>query len=151
MVSLYFIRSVDESGTVHLRLESVYAGRIPLPASAFDRFRQRAAEALEERTPRLRTSADISEEGFANEEAILLATQQQLAQLIEGRDVEQVVIFLPLPARGSVPARITTMQVDGEDLTVGVQLMDRQERARFLEELRNTGPTSDSPVAAGTR
>jgi hypothetical protein len=140
VVSLYFLPEVDEEGTVHLKLDGIYAGRIPLPDMAIEKFRTQAIEALEERTIQFRKEADISDEGFANEAAILLSSQQQLRELFEGREVRRLIAFLPLPARGFVPARVSELTVQEQELVLGVQLLDRAEQAELLSELRDPPP-----------
>ena len=148
VVSLHFRPSVDEAGVVHLKLEDVYAGRIPLPASAFEKFKRRTAEALVEKVPALQREADISADGFANDAAVQLAAQRQLAELLEEGEVERVVAFLPLPGRGNVPARVSTLRVDEEGLTLGVELMNRADRAAFLAEIRKPNASRDAGETA---
>ena len=140
VVSLYFLPEADEEGAVHLKLEGIYAGRIPLPDMAIEKFRTQAIDALEERTGQFRKEADISAEGFANEAAILLSSQQQLRELFEGREVETLIAFLPLPARGFVPARVSELSVQEQELVLGVQLLDRTEQAELLKALRDPAP-----------
>jgi|SRR5688572_30263788 len=140
VVSLYFLPEVDEDGAVHLKLDGIYAGRIPLPDMAIEKFRAQAVEALDERSEQFRRDADISPEGFANEAAILLSSQQQLRELFEGQEVAPLIAFLPLPARGFVPARVSELEVEEQELVLGVQLLDRTEQARLLRELREAPP-----------
>jgi hypothetical protein len=140
VVSLYFLPEVDDEGAVHLKLDGIYAGRIPLPDMAFETFREQAIAALSEGTAQLRSEADISAEGFANESAILLTSQQQLRELFDGREVEPMIAFLPLPARGFVPARVSELSIEEQELVLGVQLLSRGEQAELLEMLRQGEP-----------
>jgi hypothetical protein len=135
IVSFHFLPMADEKG-VQLRLEGVYAGRIRLPELALDKFRNLSVEALGERLPELRRQAEISPEGFANEEAILAASQSQLIDLLQGRSIEPLFTFVPLPGRGLVPSRISELMVEGQDLVVGVELLDRTEREALLDQIR---------------
>jgi hypothetical protein len=136
VVSLYFLPVVEEDGAVHLRLDGVYAGRIPLPDMALEKFRTQVVEALGERSGELRDEADISPDGFANEAAILLSSSRQLLELFEGQEVDRLIAFLPLPGRGFVPARVSELAVNEQDLALGVELLTEAEQADLLKELR---------------
>ncbi len=136
VVSLYFLPVVDEEGAVHLKLDGIYAGRIPLPDMAFEKFRTHAVAALGERTAVLRREADISPDGFANESAILLSSQEQLRELFEGKEVAPLIAFIPLPGRGFVPARVSELSVEEQELVLGVELLNKAEQAQLLEALR---------------
>lgn len=135
VVSFHFLPLADQNG-VQLRLEGVYAGRIRLPEMALDKFRDLSVEALGEQLPELRRQADISPEGFANEAAILAASQSQLIDLLEGRPIEPLYTFVPLPGRGLVPSRISELTVEGAELVVGVELLDRDGRESLLAQIR---------------
>ncbi len=137
VVSLHFLPIADPDGTVHLRLDGIYAGRLPLPEMAFEEFRDRTVAALAENMPQMRRGADISAEGFANEDAIFLASQAQLIELLEGREVETMRTFLPLPGRGWIPARVSELEVADHELTLAVELLTPEERQALLRELRS--------------
>lgn len=136
IVSLHFLPSVDEQGAVRLKLDGIYAGRIALPNMAFEKFRVQTVAALEERMPQFRQAADITPEGFANEAAILASSQGQLIELFDGREIEPLIAFLPLPGRGFVAARVSELSVNEEELVLGVTLLDAAQRADLLEQIR---------------
>ena len=114
----------------------VYAGRIRLPDMALEKFRNLSVEALGERLPELRKQAEISPEGFANEAAILASSQTQLINLLQGRAIEPLYTFVPLPGRGLAPSRISEMAVVEDELVVGVELLDTAGSQELLEQIR---------------
>ena len=135
IVSMHFLPMADEKG-VRLRLEGVYAGRIRLPDMALEKFRDLSVSALGERLPELRRQAEISPEGFANEAAILAASQSQVIDLLQGQQIQPLYTFVPLPGRGLVASRITEMKINAQELVVGIELLDRQGRQQLLEQVR---------------
>jgi hypothetical protein len=138
VVSLHFLPVSDDKG-VQLRLQGVYAGRIRLPDMALEKFRNLSVEALGERLPELRSQAEISPEGFANEAAILASSQTQLINLLQGRAIEPLYTFVPLPGRGLAPSRISEMAVVEDELVVGVELLDTAGSQELLEQIRRGG------------
>lgn len=137
IVGMHFLPVADEDGAVHLRLEGVYAGRIRLPEVALEKFRTLTVDALGENLPRLRREAEISPQGFANEAAILAASQSQLMALFEGKEIEPLITFVPLPGRGFVAARISELSVADDELILAVELLDESGRQQLLREIRD--------------
>ena len=136
VVSLRFVPSVDDNGVARLRLDGTYVGSLPVPASYFDSFRQKSVAALGESEPELRQNSTIAPDGEANDAAILLTMQRQVLALFEGGDVSPLVIFPPVAGHGRVPARVSQLDVNGGELTLGVELMGRPARDALLADLK---------------
>ena len=137
VVSLHFLPSLDESdGSARLRLERTYVGRLPVPMSYFDELRQKSVAALSQREPQLRADTDIAADATANDAAVTLTMQRQLLAMFEGREVSPLVIFPQIVGRGRVPAAVSRASVEGEVLTLGLDLMGREGRAALLESLK---------------
>ena len=141
VVSLHFLPTLDADGAAHLRLDGTYVGRLAVPSGYFDEFRKKSLGALREGEPTLRQQAEINADGQADDAAVQLTMRRQILTLFEGDEVSPLVIFPPVAGHGRVPARVTLLQVDGDALTLGVELMDKVARRELLRSL-------NSPVSA---
>lgn len=128
VVSLRFEPSLSEAGEARLELAGIYAGALPLPEAAFEEFRKKTQTALEEDLASLRSEAVIEPDGRSNSAAVALATRQQLARLVRGEPLEEMIVFPTVLSLGQVPARVVAMELEEETLKLGVRLLRRSER-----------------------
>lgn len=142
VVSLRFEPSLSSSGVARLELAGIYAGRIRLPKKAFDQFREKTEAALTEDLPELREEAEIRPDGSSNEAAVTLATRGQLAQLVRGEPVEEMIVFPTVISLGHVPAQVMAMDLGDATLNLGVRLLSRSEREELMREMIEGEPES---------
>ena len=138
VISLHLLPAIGDDGRPSLTLDGIYAGNFPLPKSAMKPFEDKTVAALSEKLPQWQSEADIDETGAANDAAKQLATNRQLMRLLERLPVDQLILFPPLATGEQVPARVTAMAIEDEELTLAVVPLTRDERAELLAELRTT-------------
>lgn len=136
VVSLYFRPQVSEGGTAQLVFHSAYAGRLPLPDSAFDVFRDKARGPLEQKVADLKDDVAL-EEGDVNSAGIQVAIDRQVLALLNREPIEELVLFPPLLARGPVAARVAELTVEGTELALGFVPLSRSEREALVERLKD--------------
>lgn len=146
VVSLRFEPSLSDSGEARLELAGIYAGALPLPEVAFDKFRDRTQAALEEDLDDLREEAEIAPNGRSNSAAVALTTRQQLALLVKGEPLEEMIVFPTVLSLGQVPARVVAIDLEEETLNLGVRLLRSDEREALVESLLD--PEPEATVAA---
>lgn len=140
VVSLRFEPLISESGVARLELAGIYAGVLPLPAVAFEQFRVKTESALQEDLAALRGEAEIKPDGSSNSAAVAVTTRQQLAWLVRGDPLDEMIVFPTVLSLGQVPARVTTMQLEDETLKLGVRLLRRSEREELARKLLEGEP-----------
>jgi hypothetical protein len=148
LVSLHFEPRVDESGRLRFDLARVLGGRLPLPESTFDQYREQLEQKLRASLPALQRGAMIKPDGSANEKAVA-ATFAKLLLRVLNRQPEEAVLFLPANQGTQVPVKLAEVHIDGKLIALTVQLMTPQERAALLEHIRepidNAGARDGSP------
>ena len=134
VVSMHFLPEVGEEGRVRLSLDGAYAGRVPLPESAFDAFRQKSADAIRGKLGDLEPRAALDDDGAPNDAAVRLAINRELLSLLDDRRVEDLILFPRLLDYGRVPARVADLAVEEGELVLGFLPLTPAER----EELRKS-------------
>ena len=140
VVSLHLLPSVNDAGRVRLGLAGAYAGRLPLPAAAFDVFRDKSAAALRARLPVLKADAANDPDAGLNDAAVSLAVNAELLALIEDKRLDDLVLFPRLLDFGRVPARVATMEVVGEELELGFLPLTPDERQSLIDDVLAAQP-----------
>ena len=131
-----------------LQLARVMGGRLPLPTSVVTGQRKALIDAVTGNLPTLRQRAKIAPDGAANTEAVGVALADALVRLLSGEAVRPVV-FLPVTHPGGVdllPARLTNLAIADQTLTVDARLLDADERAALLADVRE-GPPAPASAA----
>ena len=140
VVSLHLLPSVNDAGRVRLELAGAYAGRLPLPAAAFDIFRDKSAAALRARLPVLKADAANDPDAGLNDAAVSLAVNAELLALIEDKRLDDLVLFPRLLDFGRIPARVATMEVVGEELELGFLPLTPDERQSLIDDVLAAQP-----------
>ncbi len=136
VVSMHFLPSVGAEGNAQIELEAVYAGVVSLPDSAVQPMRDKAAQAIENRLPTYLESAAINDDGSANQAAVDLAIDRQLARILDDLPVEDFILFPPLLNRGPIATRVTAMTIEDGIMTLRLVPLTSEERLAYIEAIR---------------
>ena len=139
MVSLHFEPAVDDRRRLQFQLARVLAGRLPLPESAFNNYREKLGTKLQASLPNLQRGAEIKPDGSANDKAVAAALAKLLLNVLDRRPGE-AVLFLPANQGARVPAKLGDVSIEGDSIDMTVQLMTPQERAELLRRIREPYP-----------
>jgi len=135
LISLHFRPAVDDKGRLQFELARVLAGRLPLPESAFDGYREKLEQKLRASLPALQRGAKIEPDGSANEKAVAASFAKLLLRVLDRRP-EEAVLFLPANQGKQVPVKVADVTIEGKSIGLTVQLMTPAERAQLLEHIR---------------
>jgi hypothetical protein len=148
LISLHFEPHVDDRGRLQFELVRILGGRLPLPESAFDRYRRKLEQKLLAALPGLQRGAQIKPDGSANEKAVAATLGKLLLRVLD-REPDEAVLFLPANQGSRVPVKVADVHIDGKAIALTVQLMTPQERAALLEKIRRpyegASATADAP------
>jgi hypothetical protein len=155
IISLHFQPAVDPKGQLRFELARVLAGRLPLPESAFDGYREKLEQKMRASLPALQRGAKIEPDGSANDKAVAASFAKLLLRVLDRRP-EEAVLFLPANQGKQVPVKLADVTIDGKSIGLTVQLMTPAERAQLLEHIRepyeraaaNGEPASPRPVGS---
>jgi hypothetical protein len=147
VVSLHFRPTVGEEGRVRLGLDGAYLGRLNLPDSAFDVFRDQISGALRSDLPALHEEAGFDERFRPNDAAVSLAINRDLLGLVERRAIDDLVLFPELLDYGRVPVRVVDMTVGDDKVVLRLAPLDREERRALAADLREL-PLPGEPAEA---
>jgi hypothetical protein len=146
VVSFHFRPSIEKkNGRLRLELESVMAGRLPMPQALFDSYRQRLAQRVQQMLPQYKAAAALRGDGSVNEEAVRAATGQLLLSVINRRSAEPV-LFLKGNGYRDVPVRVVDCAIDGSTVTLAVEMMTPAERQAWMQRLRGSGEAPPAPA-----
>jgi hypothetical protein len=146
VVSLHFQPAVDQEGRLQFELVRVLGGRLPLPESAFDKYRRKLEAKVRASLPELQRGADIKPDGSANDKAVAAALAKLLLRVLDRRPGEAVV-FLPANQGTRVPVKLADVNIEGKSIGLTVQLMTPQERAELLRRIREPHDAVSSAAA----
>src|SRR5205814_2471091 len=135
LISLHFHPRVDDKGRLRFELERILGGRLPLPESAFDGYRDKLEQKVLASLPGLQRGAQFKPDGSANEKAVAACFAELLLHVLE-REPAEPVLFLPANQGACVPVKLTDVAIDGKSIALTVQLMSAQERKALLGEIR---------------
>jgi hypothetical protein len=145
IVSLHFQPAVDPQGHLQFELARVLAGRLPLPESAFNSYRDKLEKKVRASLPELQRGARIEPDGSANEKAVAATMAKLLLHVLDRRPGE-AVLFLPANQGKQVPAKLTDVNIDGKSIALTVQLMTPSERAALLGRIREPYESAAAPA-----
>jgi hypothetical protein len=140
IASFHFQPLIDDAGQLRLTLESVRAGRLPMPDIVWAAQRDRLVGGLQRRLPAWQKGATIAPNGVANRDAVAAHMSKLLFDVLERRPREPV-LFLPFEDDGrAVPVRLTDVRVGDGELTLTVEPMTPADRAGLLDRIREPVP-----------
>jgi len=149
VASAHFQPLIDDQGRLLLTLESVRAGRLPMPEMVWAAQRDRAVAALRARLPMWQAGATIAPNGVANADAVAAHLSKLLFDLLARRPREPV-LFLPFdpqrPLSSAVPVQLTSVRVTDGELTLTVESMTPADRAALLDRIREPVPGATASV-----
>jgi hypothetical protein len=145
VVSFHFRPGIDkQSGRLSVELESVMAGKLPVPQAAFDRYRQGLAQHVGAELPEARADAKMRPDGSVNDNAQKAMMGQLILAVLQRKTVEPVLLTTgnqPQPGQAPrlVPVRLVDFAVKEETIMLAVEMMTLAEREAWLQRLRGGG------------
>ena len=137
-----------DNNQLHVSVTRVLAGKLPLPSTFWNRYRQQLVSMVTSDLPRWRSGAEISPQGGANTDAVSIAMGELLIDTLEDRPAPPV-LFLPYSMQSrprSLPVKVTDLRIQDRTLTMTVEPLNAHERKTLLDELRSPrepGPKVD--------
>ncbi len=136
VVSLHFRPHLDQQGDLLLDLDQVLAGQMPMPQALFDGYRRRLRDKLAGALPRHRRAARVAPDGSVNEAALKAAMGQLLLDVLD-RKPSDPVLFVQANGGRTVPVKLSGVDVEGDAVTLAVEMMTARERQAFVDRLRD--------------
>ena len=137
VVSIVFAPRL-QNGNLHMPVEQVLAGRLPLPHAMWDRYRTPLEERINEALPEWQQGAEIRPNGSANTDTVATAMGELLIDILNNRPAPPV-LFLPYDlsnGRRSLPVKLTSVQIADRTLMLTVEPLSPSERQALLTTLR---------------
>ena len=145
LVSLHFEPRMEADGRARFELVRVLGGRLPLPQSMFDKYREQLEQRVRASLPAFQQGARIAPDGSANEKAVAAAMSKLLLRVLAGES-DEAVLFLTANQGTQVPVKLTDVKIDGKTIAATVELMNARERAALLERIK--APEAPAAVPA---
>jgi hypothetical protein len=136
VASAYFATSITDDGQFRFDLVRVLGGKLPLPDMLFDSYRQKLENGLKRRLPPLQADARINSHGVPNDSTVQASLMELLMHSMR-HEPSQPVFFLPLlSGKGTVPVKLTDVQVKDKQIQLTIAPMSESERAEMMQRLR---------------
>jgi uncharacterized protein YpmS len=136
VVSLELNPQIDPANRLDLHLESILAGRLPLPDLFIGPYKERLTARLEQNLPRWRAAAAIDSDGAANSALISAAMARLFIHTLNHTSADPV-LFLPLVEHNAnVLVRVCSVKVEGHNLTMTVVPLSAGEREALLKRIQ---------------
>jgi hypothetical protein len=136
VASLHLRPGINDDGDLELQIARITGGRLPLPVAVIDDHLGRVRRRIQQSMPRWQRDARIDPQGSANTSAIY-ATLGRMAIRFSDQQPADAVLFLPLMDKGTMPGKLTHIDVGDRSIELTVQPMSPQERTELVNRLRN--------------
>lgn len=134
--------SLDQEGMLHLDIDSISIGSLPVAESLVQGRLQRVEEMLKQWLPQWQAEARIEADG-ANREAVKAAMTQLLLNTFADKP-SPPLFFMPIGEHKTVPVKVSGLTVKEGTIVLTVQPLHGQERQEALTEIRK--PYGDTPA-----
>ena len=137
VLSMHFHPKILEDGRLNVELESVRAGKLPLPQDALiDPFRKNVENQLMARYRIWQNLSRIEPNGATNEDAVKVVLTRLVLSALNRQPCEPV-LFLPVAgSQGQVPVKLTEVQIQGSTLSLTVIPLTSDERVNLMRYIR---------------
>jgi hypothetical protein len=141
VVSFHFRPTLDgKSSRLTLDLDSVMAGRLPMPQALFERYRQKVSGQVAEELPLHQEAARLRTDGSVNESAMNAAIGQLMLSVLNRTAVEPVLFLAGNQRPGGdarlLPVRLVDFRVEGSSVTLSVEMMTPDQRQAWMKRLQ---------------
>jgi hypothetical protein len=119
-----------EGEQLRVRLESLRAGRMPIPKAIIGQVRERMMEEIAARSRQWKLDARLDARGLGNT-AFTLAVAARLAQAVLSDQPTDSALMIPIDDRRSLPVRITALTSDAGTLTVTLNVVPFERRSQL--------------------
>jgi uncharacterized protein YpmS len=136
VASVQFQPEVLPDGMMQLKLVRALAGRLPVPTAMFQKYLDRAVNALQQRLPQWQQGARIAPDGEANNDAIA-AQLSKLAIAALHQQPADGVVFLPTAGKANVPVKVVGVTIQDHSIQLSLQPLDAPEREALLKRIKS--------------
>jgi uncharacterized protein YpmS len=136
VVSVQLQPEMMQDGTMQLKLVRALAGRLPVPTAMFQKYLDRAVNALQQRLPKWQQGARIAPDGEANNDAIA-AQLSELAIAALHQQPTDGVLFLPTAGKANVPVKVVGVTMQDHAIQFSLQPLDASEREQLLKRIKS--------------
>jgi hypothetical protein len=133
VVSLHAGIELD-AGKLKLSLDGIYAGRIPVPSTFWDKQLDQLRDELNDELPKWLAKAQIDPVKGANESAIKAAYARLLLSMLAGETSEPVLI-IPVSDNRGVPVKVDVLRINDGKLELTATPLSTEEITQFLTRL----------------
>jgi hypothetical protein len=137
ILSLHAGLRLDPSAGLVLSVESVRAGRIPLPEAAWGEAIASLRGEMARQLPGWQRGARLNRSGWANEDAVKAVYARLILDALAGRGSSPVVI-IPVSSGRGVPVRVSGLELRDGTTTLTLIPLPAGEREAFIEQLRSS-------------
>lgn len=125
-----------EDGELLGKIVSLRGGRLPLPRSFLDKFREPALRDLHQKMPRWVEGAGLRSNNLANDDAAS-AVHGLVAQALLAEEPIDAVLMLPVDEgdSGWMPVRLESIEITDEALMIRLAPLSVEERRELIESL----------------
>jgi hypothetical protein len=137
VISIEFGPKLDD-GKLLMPVDGVLAGRLPLPESFWDRYRNQLVDSIQDHLPDWQQGAQIRPNGTANSDAVAAGMGELLVNLLTNRPANPI-LFLPSDVRSkqkSIPVKVTNLKIHHQTLDLTVEPLNAEDRATLLDSIR---------------
>lgn len=145
VVSVQLQPEILPDGTMQLKLVRALAGRLPVPTAMFQKYLDRAVNALTTRLPNWQRGARIAPDGEANNDAIA-AQLAKLAIAALHQQPTDGIVFLPTAGKANVPVKVVGVTMQDHSIQFSLQPLDAPQREALLKRIKS--PIGSDAVAS---
>ena len=129
VLSVALIPLLDDQGQLHLTIDGIYAGRLPIPQSMLGTLKDQIAQDLRDRIADVQEDADVYKDGTLNRPAAETATMQLFLNCLDDQ-TSPPFIYLPAELGSTqiaVPLKLTDVYTANDSLTFTLEPLTPQE------------------------
>jgi len=126
IASVYLSPRIDSDGKLHLDVEKVMGGNLPLPRAIWDAYARKVAAKIERDLPPADQKAKLLPDGSANNAMVQSVLGKMMLHFVHGEAADPVV-FMKVPVNNqlrNLPVKITAVTIADGTLTMRIEPVD---------------------------
>jgi hypothetical protein len=137
IVSVDLAPRIDSQGMLHLDVQKVMGGELPLPRKIWDAYARRLAGKIERELPQAEQKARCLPDGSANNPMVEAVLGRMMLHFLHGEPADPVV-FMKVPVNNelrNLPVKITLANIADKTITMRVEPLAAGEK---IDEKQNS-------------
>jgi hypothetical protein len=150
LVSVHLAPKLDDAGKLHLDIDKVMGGVLPVPRAFYEKYRNKLSTVLTARVNRERGNATLNADGSVNLSLITASMNELLVHALNGEPAEPI-LYLPHDVTNrkvGLPVKLTDIKIKDKTISFTVVPLTPEERKELVGHIHDGDAPKPQAVTA---